>query len=109
MLAWSSLVTQGLERIASGVLDLGDVPRMANVLHGRIEHLRSIETQYRRKHYRLTQRLFDEARPAGERTYIHASQGIETAWENYSAVFGLLHGGARRNSCSTVQLDPAGV
>jgi hypothetical protein len=66
---------------------------MANVLHGRIEHLRSIETQYRRKHYRLTQRLFDEARPAGERTYIHASQGIETAWENYSAVFGLLQSG----------------
>jgi hypothetical protein len=87
-------VTEGLndERIASGLLDLGDVPRMANVLRGRIKHLRSIETQYRRERYRLTQRLFDEERPAGKRTYIHASQGIETAWENYSAVFGLLQG-----------------
>jgi hypothetical protein len=87
-------VTRGLndERIASGLLDLGDVPRMADVLHGRIEHLNRIEAEHRREHYRLTQRLFDEARPAGLRTYIHAFQGIKTAWENYSAVFGLLQG-----------------
>jgi hypothetical protein len=80
------------QRIPSGVLDLGDVARMANVLQGAIEHFRRIEAQYRGKHYRFTQRLFDEARPAGERTYIHASQSIETAWENYSAVLGLLQG-----------------
>jgi hypothetical protein len=80
------------QRIPSGDLDLGDVPRMAHVLQGRIEHFRRIEAQYRGRNYRLTQRLFDEARPAGKRTYIHASQSIETAWENYSAVFGLLQG-----------------
>jgi hypothetical protein len=80
------------QRIPSGVLDLGDVPRTASLLHGRIENFRWIETQHRRKQYHLTQRLFDEARPAGERTYIHASQSIETAWENYSAVLGLLQG-----------------
>jgi hypothetical protein len=88
------LVTDGLmdQRIPTGVLDLGNVPRMASVLGGRIELFRGIETEHRRKQYRLTQRLFDEARSAGERTYIHAFQGIETAWENYSAVFGLLQG-----------------
>jgi hypothetical protein len=87
-------VTEGLldQRIASGVLDLGNVPHVASVLRGRIELFRRIEAQYRGKHYRLTQRLFDEARPAGERTYIRASQLIETAWENYSAVLGLLQG-----------------
>jgi hypothetical protein len=79
------------QRIPSGVLDLADVSRMSNVLHGRIEQFRRIEAQYRLNHL-LTQRRFDEARPAGKRTYIHASQGVETAWENYSAVFGLVQG-----------------
>jgi hypothetical protein len=93
-LTYSSLVTEGLmdQRVPSGVLDLGDVPRMASVLQGKMEQFRRLETEYRRERYRLTQRLFDEERPAGKRTYIHASQGIETAWENYSAVFGLLQG-----------------
>jgi hypothetical protein len=40
----------------------------------------------------LTQRLFDEARPAGERSYIHARQLIGTASENYKAVLALLTG-----------------
>jgi hypothetical protein len=80
------------QRILSGVLDLGNVPSTASLLDGRIEHVRWIETQHHRKGYHLTQRLFDEARPAGERTYIHAFHGIETAWENYSAVFGLVQG-----------------
>ena len=69
------------QRILSGVLDLGNVPSTASLLDGRIEHVRWIETQHHRKGYHLTQRLFDEARPAGERTYIHAFHGIETAWK----------------------------
>ena len=87
-----SCVHRGETGSSDGRLDLGDTPRIFQKLAEMIAHLRRIEDQHRARHYRLTQRLFDEARPAGERTYMQAFRAIETAWENYSAIFGLLQG-----------------
>jgi hypothetical protein len=87
-----SCVRQVETESSDGLLDLGDIPRIFQKLDEMIAHFRRIDDQHRAKHYTFTQRLFDKARPAGERTYIQAFRAIETAWENYSAIFGLLQG-----------------
>ena len=73
-------------------LDLGNVPRVSQALDSRLAQLDHMDEAHRSQHYHLTQRLFDEARPAGERSYIHARQLIGTASENYRAVLALLTG-----------------
>ena len=75
-------------------LDLGNLPQINQVLDQRMHQLQRAEEHHHGRTAQFSDRLFDEAKPAGNRTYILANQLIEVAVENYHAVFALIQKGA---------------